>query len=203
VIEQRLSFALRDVLHQLEQKRELTGMRLMVTPDGRDGCGASTELAVLGRLVHQIVQVERALEAARITCGLRRDGSLWCWGDNHSGQLAGIGPESTVPARAAEESDWTLIDTGTFHSCGLRASGRLFCWGRNVEGQLALGTRTPSEPVTAVEPEQVFSEVRVGRFHTCALRADGRLLCAGKNDVAQCGLGHTDYSIAAFSDVNP
>lgn len=137
------------------------------------------------------------------TCGLRRDGSLWCWGDNHSGQLAGIGPESTVPVRAAEESDWTLIDTGTFHSCGLRAPGRLFCWGRNVEGQLALGTRTPFEPVTAIEPGQVFSEVRVGRFHTCALRADGRLVCAGKNDVAQCGLGHTDYAVASFSDVNP
>lgn len=137
------------------------------------------------------------------SCGVRTDGSLWCWGDNHSGQLGAIGSQSSVPARAADDADWTDIDTGTFHSCGLRAGGRLFCWGRNVEGQLALGTRSPAEPITAVEPEQTFSEVQVGRFHTCALRADGRSFCAGKNDVAQCGLGDSAYSIAAFREVTP
>jgi alpha-tubulin suppressor-like RCC1 family protein len=168
---------------------------------GHLGLGDPTDNFGAPQLVPGAADWQRVSLAQDGSCGMRRDGSLWCWGDNHSGQLAAIGAQSAVPVRASEHSDWEEIDTGTFHSCGLRAGGRLFCWGRNVEGQLALGTRSPSEPITAVEPGQVFSEVQVGRFHTCARRTDGRLACAGKNDVAQCGLGHTDYAVATLSEV--
>jgi len=83
------------------------------------------------------------------TCGLRK-GALYCWGRDYDGQL-GIGPAKDPercgggnlpvcnrPVRVGNESDWTAIALGAFHSCGLRDE-RLYCWGRNDRGQLGLG----------------------------------------------------------------
>jgi alpha-tubulin suppressor-like RCC1 family protein len=77
-------------------------------------------------------------------CGLRH-GALYCWGRDYDGQL-GLGkkkdpercgggklPVCNRPVRVGNESDWTAIALGAFHSCGLRGK-RLYCWGRNDKG---------------------------------------------------------------------
>ena len=110
-------------------------------------------------------------------CGIRTDGTLWCWGGNDSGQL-GIGSDTgqdlprqvTTPAAGG----WASIAGGSYHTCAIRTDGTLWCWGNNDSGQLGTG----SESETSQDrPQQVttpapggWTSVTAGGFHTCATR---------------------------------
>jgi hypothetical protein len=88
------------------------------------------------------------------TCAIRAGGTLWCWGNNGSGQL-GIGStmnesrpqEVTSPARAG----WGSVGEGGYHTCALRTGGTLWCWGENTSGELGIGSLAPDETL----PQQV------------------------------------------------
>ncbi|HEX7672268.1 MAG TPA: hypothetical protein VF395_21880 [Polyangiaceae bacterium] len=126
------------------------------------------------------------------SCGLRAEGSLWCWGGNAGGRVGAGGDVVLDPTRVTPSTDFVTVDTGTFHTCATKRDGSLYCWGRNVEGQLGVGSAFE----TALEPARVpgtasWRDVRVGRFHTCGMQSNGELYCAGKNDVGQLGLGDT------------
>ena len=54
------------------------------------------------------------------TCGVREDGSLWCWGSHGFGQL-GLGDDRTdrlVPTRVGTDGDWAKVSSGSKHTCG-------------------------------------------------------------------------------------
>ena len=75
------------------------------------------------------------------SCGIRADGTLWCWGDNSFGQL-GAPPESAAvgaPRQVGSQTGWVTISIDAFAACGVRTDGGLWCWGRNAEGQLGTG----------------------------------------------------------------
>jgi alpha-tubulin suppressor-like RCC1 family protein len=76
----------------------------------------------------------------RHSCGVGRDGSLWCWGRNDRGQL-GVGDvrDRAVPTRVGTASDWSSVSAGKRHTCGVRRNGALFCWGQDEQGQLGVG----------------------------------------------------------------
>jgi alpha-tubulin suppressor-like RCC1 family protein len=84
-------------------------------------------------------------------CGIRRGGTLWCWGDNFAGEL-GIGntanqdlpQQVTSPARTG----WASVVPGANSTCALRANWNLWCWGDNNFGQLGIGGTTPPPPPT-------------------------------------------------------
>ncbi len=118
------------------------------------------------------------------TCGIRMDGTLWCWGQNREGQL-GVGDEvdRSTPTQAGSATDWVTVAVDSHHSCGIRADGTLWCWGRPV-----------GSSIDATTPEQVGSEadwqaVAVAESHTCGIRAGGTLWCWGLNLSRQLGLG--------------
>ncbi|MDW8364008.1 MAG: hypothetical protein RMK74_16575 [Myxococcales bacterium] len=128
----------------------------------------------------------------RHTCGIRVDGSLWCWGMNDSRQLGVMGIfRSTRPIRVGRASDWLQVAAGGRHGCGVRTDRSLWCWGRNDHAQLGLGLVGSS-----MEPQQVgwdydWTQVIAGDFHSCAVRGDGSLWCWGRNDDGQLGVGDT------------
>jgi alpha-tubulin suppressor-like RCC1 family protein len=73
------------------------------------------------------------------TCAIRTDGTLWCWGANHRGQL---GDGSLIARRAPvkiEGEGWTSVSCGTDHTCGTRDDGSTWCWGNNTDGQTGTG----------------------------------------------------------------
>lgn len=92
------------------------------------------------------------------TCGLTRNGRVFCWGDNEWGQLGieGVGRLLTplVPATIVDrvpppgllaralvvESRVRVLSAGTGHTCAVATGGSLFCWGYNAFGQLGDGT---------------------------------------------------------------
>ncbi len=112
------------------------------------------------------------------SCGVRGDGTLWCWGANALGAF-GAGGSADEPRRVGDGADWRSVSTGEQHTCGIHADGSLWCWGRNVSGQLGDGTLVNRDaPVRAGGDD--WAEVAVGQYDTCALRTDGSLYCWGQ-----------------------
>jgi hypothetical protein len=94
------------------------------------------------------------------SCGIRRDGSVLCWGQNDVGQAAAaVGP-------------FIQVAGGRGHTCGLKADGAIECWGDNQYGQL-----TPA-PGT-------YKQISLGWYHTCGLKTDDSIACWGNDDYRQ------------------
>jgi alpha-tubulin suppressor-like RCC1 family protein len=117
------------------------------------------------------------------TCARKRNGTLWCWGEQSSGALAAgdVNPRHT-PAQVPTYSDWSASSVGTFHTCGLRPSGEIWCAGRNTEGQIGGPDLVDAVPsMLRSDPTGGWIEVRAGRFFTCARKADDSVWCLGIN----------------------
>ena len=127
------------------------------------------------------------------TCGVGTDGSLWCWGENDTGQL-GLGDKSTrlVPTRVATGLDWAEISVSSSHTCGLREDRSMWCWGYNNSGQLGLGDRTERLIPTRVGADLDWSNMSTGALHSCGVRSDRSLWCWGHGLQGQLGLGDRD-----------
>lgn len=89
------------------------------------------------------------------SCGLRSDGSAWCWGNNDDGALGnGNTQHAAVPQRVEGDADWISLTAGQTQVCGLRADGSAWCWGSNENGQLGTGALAPNSlvPVRVMDP---------------------------------------------------
>ncbi|MFO0558565.1 MAG: hypothetical protein U0269_11155 [Polyangiales bacterium] len=130
---------------------------------------------------------------SRHSCGIREDGTLWCWGVNVHGQLGtGDTRDQTVAQRVGSESDWVEVTCGGLHSCGIRQGGALYCWGSNPAGQLGLGAvsgdrTTPQRVGDALGWRSLAAKARFN----CALREGDSLWCWGDNSDGQIGNGDT------------
>ena len=122
------------------------------------------------------------------SCGIRETGilplrrELYCWGRNHVGQLGqdiATVPESAVPLRVGNDSDWFDVTVGNNHTCGIRQPSTspleriVICWGENSSNQ----TPAVADPATETKatPRQVGTDsdwlsVKAGLNNTCGLR---------------------------------
>ena len=74
-----------------------------------------------------------------VMCGVRTDGSLWCWGNGVAASLvAGMATPGNQesPGRVGTANDWVDVVIGPRHVCGLTTEGALRCAGDNDLGQL-------------------------------------------------------------------
>lgn len=129
----------------------------------------------------------------RFTCGVRHDGSMYCWGDNSQKQLGINATQSTYPTpMQLSGSRWQAVTAGQNHACALDASNLLTCWGVADSGQLGK-TVASGEPVANGQVTQLadadWTTVGAGSYHTCAKKQDNTLWCWGANFAGQLGLG--------------
>jgi alpha-tubulin suppressor-like RCC1 family protein len=153
-------------------------------------------------------------------CGIKLDGSLWCWGSNFNGQL-GVGDENMRdnPTRAGTDNDWVEVATSWSGGCARKRDNTLWCWGDQggdspyelreeltgwtriaafnsqlcgirAPGSLWCWTSDDNEPVQKGTDED-WTAVAPGNAHVCGIRASGELYCWGEDDeYGQIGTGN-------------
>lgn len=144
-------------------------------------------------------------------CALEHDGSVWCFGENATGQL-GDGTTSTTPtatpARVIEAGtgasigDASAIGAGHDWACAIRTGGTVWCWGNNGSGQLGDNTTTQSSAAVQVVKAAGGAldgvvAVQGGECSTCALDQGGEVWCWGCNGNGSLGDGTTTSRPAA------
>jgi alpha-tubulin suppressor-like RCC1 family protein len=79
-------------------------------------------------------------------CARTREGAVWCWGSNGSGQLGdGTTVTRNVPVRVERLPEAVAIAAGASFNCAIVRDGRVMCWGDNDWGQLGGENRRESE----------------------------------------------------------
>lgn len=138
------------------------------------------------------------------TCGVTTDGDVYCWGENHGGQLgvpsvpADFAPHAT-PLRVSTAVPFRSVSAGSQHTCAIDADGAAWCWGLQLGGSLGNG-----EPGSATcingkcerAPVRVagglsFSSIRIGGANSCGMTTTGLVYCWGAGLYGNTGSGVT------------
>jgi alpha-tubulin suppressor-like RCC1 family protein len=117
-------------------------------------------------------------------CAIKRDASLWCWGDNLDDYL-GLGTSAPLrtPTRSRALGDQvSQVDFGPFHACARKVDGSIWCWG-DAPGSSSV---QPAE-LTAAGRDNV--QLAVGAGFTCVRKDDGSAWCWGQNHYGEIGQG--------------
>jgi len=134
------------------------------------------------------------------TCGMTRDGAVFCWGANDSAQLGdGTVKNSVTPVRVATDIKFKAIGPGGSHTCAVSLDSVGYCWGGNWHGQLGVGDRDgdTAAPCCSRMPKPIRTELRfrtviAGGIDSCGVSLDGKAYCWGSPQEGRLGTGAAD-----------
>ena len=115
---------------------------------------------------------------------LKKDGTLWAWGNNWAGQL-GIGRTNRVVREAMQigsATNWVRIWAGTIQTVGMQADGRLWFWGVNPNPAIP-ESRTGASNIfvpTLLSSDTNWMDVGFGYSVAFAIKSDGTLWAWGR-----------------------
>jgi alpha-tubulin suppressor-like RCC1 family protein len=123
------------------------------------------------------------------TCAARGT-SLWCWGDNASGQIGdGTTTKRLAPVAVSSTpgTEVTSLGVGETHACAVIGHD-VYCWGSGGAGQLGDSRKADSTIPVKVEglPAGKATQVSAGTNFSCAV-ADDAAYCWGTNGSGQVG----------------
>ncbi len=116
-----------------------------------------------------------AVAAGRGHClALKKDGTVWAWGNNDWGQLGdNTTNQALEPVQVVGLSNVIDVAAGIYYSMALRKDGTIWAWGWNIWGSLGDGTMT--ERHTPVQVANVRNAVATdgGLNHSLAAAQPG------------------------------
>ncbi|MGB0679873.1 MAG: RCC1 domain-containing protein [Polyangiales bacterium] len=164
-----------------------------------------------------------ALKAVRqVTCALKSNGEVYCWGRNLNAQISGDGSTASpqrdpIQPQMGFAGAAIAVNTGNAFSCAVASGGQAYCWGG------ALFSGQDAAPATAVSGATNLSQSWGSKSFACGVTASGGVLCwgrgyfggstnaavsvAGLSNVQALGLGddhacalHTDSTVSCWGD---
>lgn len=123
-----------DSLLGLALKRDGTVWVWGIKGCGGLGSGDNDDATWIPVKVKGLTEVVEIAAGSDFACVLRRDGTVWTWGNNSFGAL-GIGNRvqySLLPVQVQDLTRVTKIAAGSFSVCALRDDGTLWSWGADV-----------------------------------------------------------------------
>jgi alpha-tubulin suppressor-like RCC1 family protein len=125
---------------------------------------------------------KQAVAGGSHSFGIKRDGTLWAWGNNWAGQL-GISStnDSLVPVQIGLSTNWVKVWAGLCNGAGLQSDGSLWFWGDNP----ALRTQVGRSGRNLLAPQLISPGVRwvdaaFGNMLVLGVTSDGLLLAWGR-----------------------
>ena len=127
------------------------------------------------------------------TFGIDKNGQVWSWGLNGTGQL---GINSTASRRTpvsilgAKKTFCTIDNRNT--TLAIDKNGQVWGWGYNFKYQLGDNTSiNKCTPVSILGAKKTFCAISVGSDHSVGLDKNGQVWCWGANSVGQLGINST------------
>lgn len=121
------------------------------------------------------------------TCALK-DGKVYCWGNNLSGQL-GLGHNDIAysPIEVPGLTGVVEIAAGDDHTCARRDNGTVACWGEGLSRQLGRNATGDSNVPLEVTLPGAAAALHAGGSNSCIQLADQTLYCWGEGSSYQLG----------------
>lgn len=144
-------------------------------------------------------------------CALRDDGRVYCWGNNHFGQVGADAsfPIYVSPTRVQPLEDVRQIVAGPTHTCALASDGTVTCWGEHMG---AFGGSGPAAPGRSTAVPRTIglqapaAELSTCRSRICARHASGTVSCWGQHPVADflsARRGDVEVTLPEHPDLSP
>ena len=117
---------------------------------------------------------------------LRRDGTVWAWGQNTLGEMGdGTRKNRLRPVQVRGLSDIVSISASFGHALALRRDATVWAWGHNSHGQLGDGTTEARLAPVQVKGLRGVVAISAGRDHSTVLKSDGTVWAWGSNASGQ------------------
>ncbi|MCL9809912.1 T9SS type A sorting domain-containing protein [Flavobacterium luminosum] len=174
--------------------------------DGQVGVGTSTSYFNFPQQIGSDTDWEFISAGDEFSLAIKKNGTLWAWGDNAFGQL---GDNSTsdknTPIQIGIATDWSFVSAGTEHSLGINKNGELWAWGKNSSARFGINTPSYSHVPIRIGSDTDWSVVLASREHGVGLKTNGTFWTWGSNATGQLGDGTTSpktspINIVAFNE---